>query len=155
MIKYEYLEVGDPILIQSKIIDDKLKSIEEKQNNISLEKVELENMKAEITQQASELILRKKEVEILENNYKEKIDLYNDYQNRVQTLASWIASSTPEKITKSLQEDIISIELIVDALYLLQPSIAGEILNAMSDINPNKAAQIIVKLGEKRGGSVE
>ncbi|BBE32144.1 hypothetical protein OSSY52_22850 [Tepiditoga spiralis] len=153
MVKYEYLKVGDPILLQTKLIEEKQKAIEDEKKKLEAQKKEMQKLLEKITKDSSDLILKKEEVQKLSSEYEKKINDYNNYNNRVKKIAEWLSSSTPSKIIKALQQSQVKIDLIVDALYILQPSIVGELLDAMSEVNPDKAAQIISKLGEKGSGS--
>ena len=93
---------------------------------------------------------QREELEKLNQEYQQKIDQYNDYNTRINTLANWLARSTPQQIANALSREEVSVQLLVDALATLESKSAAEILQALALVNPQKAAEVIAKMGEKR-----
>jgi flagellar motility protein MotE (MotC chaperone) len=150
-IKYEYLEIGNPLENQKILLESRLKSLDNMKNEIEKNKAELDSIQAQIVESSEELIAKQQELEKLENEYQEKISEYNDYQNRIEKLASWLNSSTPQQIANALIRDEVSVDLIVDAFYVMDSKTVAQILQALANLNPEKAAKIIATLGNRGG----
>jgi len=148
--KYEYLEVTDPLFLEKEVLDIRFKSIKDERQELEKQKEDLEKLLAQISIESEQLINQKAELEKLNQEYQQKIAEYNDYQNRINTLSNWLARSTPQQIANALSREEVSVELLVDALAILEAKSAAEILQALAIVNPQKAAEVIAKMGEKR-----
>src|SRR5690606_1887201 len=147
--KYEYLEISDPLFIEKEIIDVRLKAIKEESQRLEIQKQELQNLLDQISQENEKLIKQKDELESLSKEYNEKLAQFTDYNKRIATLGSWLAKSTPAQIASALVREEVSVDLLVDTMLTLEPKSAAEIIQAIAAINPQKAAVIIAKMGEK------
>jgi len=147
---YEYLEISDPFYLQKELLDTKLEAIKDEREKLITQQNELQKLLAEISQESSNLMVQREELEKLNQEYQQKIAQYNDYNNRINTLANWLARSTPQQIANALSREEVSVELLVDALATLESKSAAEILQAIALVNPQKAAEVIAKIGEKR-----
>jgi len=107
-------------------------------------------MMIDISAQASSLAVQKQELERKSTELSQRENILADYETRVQKLASWFGEATPQQIAVALSRDEVGIDLLVDALYRLRSDSASDILTALSNVNPQKAAQVIAKLGEKQ-----
>jgi len=152
-VKYEYIEIGDPLYIQNKIVTTRINSIDQQIKEIDTKQANLEKILEEITNESSQLDIKRDEVQKLIDDYNMKIADYDDYNNRIEKLAEWLNQSTPAQIARALVRDEVTIDLMVDTLYRLSADISAEIIQAIADLNPEKAAKIISKLGEKKGGT--
>jgi flagellar motility protein MotE (MotC chaperone) len=150
-IEYEYLEIGNPLENQKSLLEARLDSLDNMKDEIEKNKAELDDIQSQIVESSEELIAKQQELEKLEAEYQEKITEYNDYQNRIEKLASWLNSSTPQQIANALIRDEVSVELIVDAFYVMESKTVAEILQALANLNPEKAAKIIATLGNRGG----
>ena len=147
---YEYLEISDPFYLQKELLDTKLKAIQDEREKLIAEQNELQKLLDQISQESANLMAQREELEKLNQEYQQKIDQYNDYNARINTLANWLARSTPQQIANALSREEVSVELLVDALATLESKSAAEILQALALVNPQKAAEVIAKMGEKR-----
>jgi hypothetical protein len=148
--KYEYLEISDPFYLQKELLDTKLKAIQDEIESLIAEQNELQKLLEQVSQESAKLMAQREELEKLNQEYQQKIDQYNDYNARINTLANWLARSTPQQIANALSREEVSVELLVDALATLESKSAAEILQALALVNPQKAAEVIAKMGEKR-----
>jgi len=149
-IKYKYLEIGDPLYVQNEIVSMRLQAIKEQSDEVSVKNSDLQKMMTDISAQASSLAIQKQELEKKSTELTQRESILADYETRVQKLASWFGEATPQQIAVALSRDEVGIDLLVDALYRLRSDSASDILTALSNVNPQKAAQIIAKLGEKQ-----
>ncbi|POZ89454.1 MULTISPECIES: hypothetical protein [Petrotoga] len=147
---YEYLEISDPFYLQKELLDTKLKAIQDKREKLIAEQNELQKLLDQVSQESASLMVQREELEKLNQDYQQKIAQYNDYNTRINTLANWLARSTPQQIANALSREEVSVELLVDALATLESKSAAEILQALALVNPQKAAEVIAKMGEKR-----
>jgi len=147
---YEYLEISDPFYLQKELLDSKLKAIQDEREKLIAEQNELQQLLDQVSQESANLMAQREELEKLNQEYQQKIDQYNDYNTRINTLANWLARSTPQQIANALSREEVSVELLVDALATLESKSAAEILQALALVNPQKAAEVIAKIGEKR-----
>jgi seryl-tRNA synthetase len=147
---YEYLEISDPFYLQKELLDTKLKAIQDEREKLIAEQNELQILLEQVSQESAKLMAQREELEKLNQEYQQKIEQYNDYNARINTLANWLARSTPQQIANALSREEVSVELLVDALATLESKSAAEILQALALVNPQKAAEVIAKMGEKR-----
>ncbi|MDY6894843.1 MAG: hypothetical protein SVO01_05440 [Thermotogota bacterium] len=147
---YEYLEISDPFYLQKELLDTKLNAIQDEIESLIAEQNELQQLLAQISEESASLMAQREELEKLNQEYQQKIDQYNDYNTRITALANWLARSTPQQIANALSREEVSVELLVDALATLESKSAAEILQALALVNPQKAAEVIAKMGEKR-----
>jgi len=150
-VEYEYLEIGNPLENQKQLVDSRLSALDSMKDEIEKNKNELDKIQSQIAESSEELIEKQREIDQLEAEYQEKIAAYNDYQNRIEKLASWLNSSTPQQIANALIRDEVSVELIVDSFYVMESKTVAEILQALANLNPEKAAKIIATLGNRGG----
>ncbi|KAF2955893.1 hypothetical protein [Marinitoga sp. 38H-ov] len=147
-VKYEYLDIGNAYIIQEKLIEERLSVLDKKSQEINSQLEELKKLASQITIEASNLA---KEKEIFENEkkiFEEEKKKFEDYNSRIEKLSQWFASSTPAQIAVALSRDEVGIDLIVNALLKLPSDTAAEIIQALAQINPTKAANVISKIGE-------
>jgi flagellar motility protein MotE (MotC chaperone) len=147
--KYEYLEISDPLFIEKEILEVRLKAIKDESQRLDVQKQELQKLLDQISQENEKLVKQKEELERLSKEYNEKLTQFTDYNKRIATLGSWLAKSTPTQIASALVRDEVSVDLLVDTMLTLEPKSAAEIIQAIATINPQKAAVIIAKMGEK------
>ncbi|MDN5342098.1 BREX-1 system adenine-specific DNA-methyltransferase PglX [Oceanotoga sp. DSM 15011] len=151
MIKYEYLEIGNPIANQKDIIEQRIKYMEDQNLQLEAKKEELNKLMNDISIQTEELTKQKLELEKNQQDFQKQLDEFNDYNSRINKLSAWLSSSTPQEIANALIRDEVSVQLIVDSFYTMDSGVVAEILQAIAQVNPEKAAKIIATLGEKRG----
>lgn len=151
-VKYQpmkVLSVEDYYNEQLKIY---LERLEKQSEELKSKAEELATLKKNIEEEQKKLEELRKEVE------KEKAELekekaeWEDYKNRLKTLANWLASSDPKQIAPAISDDQVSVELLVDSLRMLSNDVAAEILQALSNVNPQKAASVLSRLGTKEDG---
>lgn len=150
-VKYEYIDIGNPLQNQEKILEARLDSLNNMKTEIEKNKAELDKIQAQIADSSEKLISKQEELKKLEAEYQSKITQYNDYQNRINKLASWLNSSTPQQIANALIRDEVSVDLIVDAFYVMDSKTVAQILQALANLNPAKAAKIIATMGTRGG----
>ncbi|MDI3472621.1 MAG: hypothetical protein PWQ20_931 [Thermotogaceae bacterium] len=148
-VKYQpmkVLSVEDYYNEQLKIY---LERLEKQSEELKSKAEELATLKKNIEEEQKKLEELRKEVE------KEKAELekekaeWEDYKNRLKTLANWLASSNPAQIAPAISSDQVSVDLLVDSLRMLSDDVAAEILQALSNVNPQKAASVLSRLGTK------
>ncbi|PNR92571.1 hypothetical protein [Petrotoga sp. 9PWA.NaAc.5.4] len=147
--KYEYLEIGDPLYLQKELLDMRFQSLRDEREQLATQKQELETLLSRISQESEKLMMQREELDKLSKEYEQKIAEFNDYNNRIATLGTWLSRSTPQQIANALVREEVSVELLVDTLMTLESKAAAEILQAIALVNPQKAAEIIAKMGEK------
>lgn len=147
-VKYEYLDVGNAYVIQEKLIEDRLKELEEKSKQIQSQIEELNKLSSQLKTESNNLEAEKAKLENEKKSFEEEKKVFEDYKYRINKLAEWFASSTPAQIALALSRDEVSIDLIVNALLILPSDTAAEIIQAIAQINPTKAANVISKIGE-------
>ncbi|KLO21293.1 hypothetical protein X275_09940 [Marinitoga sp. 1197] len=147
-VKYEYLDVGNAYIIQEKLIDERLKELDLKSEQIKNQLEELKKLSIQIQNDSNKLEEAKKVFENEKKVFEEEKKVFEDYKYRINKLAEWFASSTPANIAVALSRDEVSIDLIVNALLILPSDTAAEIIQALAQINPTKAANVISKIGE-------
>ncbi|KLO20900.1 MULTISPECIES: hypothetical protein [unclassified Marinitoga] len=147
-VKYEYLDVGNAYIIQEKLIDERLKELDLKSEQIKNQLEELKKLSIQIQNDSNKLEEAKKVFENEKKLFEEEKKVFEDYKYRINKLAEWFASSTPANIAVALSRDEVSIDLIVNALLILPSDTAAEIIQALAQINPTKAANVISKIGE-------
>lgn len=136
--KEQFLVYQKRLEEQSEELRKKAEELKQFEKNIEEEKEKLEQLRGEVERE-------KKDLE------KEKAE-WTNYKNRLKTLSDWLASADPAKIVPAIAEKSVSVELLVDALRMLSSDTAAEILQALSNIDPKKAADVLVKLGSKEVG---
>ncbi|GAB6188456.1 hypothetical protein JCM30566_01950 [Marinitoga arctica] len=147
-VKYEYLDVGNAYIMQEKLIEDRLESFDSKIAQLKKQSEELMKLSEEIKNESNQLALEKQKFEEEKKAFEEEKKVFEDYKYRINKLAEWFASSTPAQIALALSRDEVSIDLIVNALLILQSDTAAEIIQALAQVNPTKAANVISKIGE-------
>lgn len=147
-VKYEYLDVGNAYIIQEKLIEERLKSLDLKNEQLKEQIEQLKELSKEIEKESNQLALEKQKFEEEKKAFEEEKRVFEDYKYRINKLAEWFASSTPAQIALALSRDEVSIDLIVNALLILPSDTAAEIIQALAQVNPTKAANVISKIGE-------
>jgi len=115
-------------------IEIRRKEIEESMKKIESEREKLERLKMEVEKERADLEREKRE--------------WRDRKKRLEKMAEWISASEPSKIVSALSSDNVSVELIADVLRFLSNDTAAEILQALSEINPEKAASVVALIGK-------
>ncbi|AEX86283.1 hypothetical protein XO10_09400 [Marinitoga sp. 1135] len=147
-VKYEYLDVGNAYVIQEKLLEDRMKEIDIKNEKLKSQIEELNKLSVQLSNEASELAIAKQKLEEEKKKFEKEKEMFEDYKYRIKKLSEWFASSTPSQIALALSRDEVSIDLIVNALLMLPSDTAAEIVQALAQVNPTKAANVISKIGE-------
>ncbi|WGS65244.1 hypothetical protein [Marinitoga aeolica] len=147
-VKYEYLDVGNAYAIQEKLIEERLKELDLKSKQINSQLDELKKLSSQIENESKQLAAEKEKFNAEKEAFEKEKKVFEDYKYRINKLAEWFASSTPAQIAIALSRDEVSIDLIVNALLMLPSDTAAEIIQALAQINPTKAANVISKIGE-------
>ncbi|SHF13922.1 hypothetical protein SAMN02745164_01867 [Marinitoga hydrogenitolerans DSM 16785] len=147
-LKYEYLDIGNAYLIQEKLIEDRLKELDMKSAQINSQLEELKKYSSQIENESNQLSIERQKFEAEKKKFEDEKKIFEDYKYRINKLAEWFASSAPAQIALALSRDEVSIDLIVNALLILPSDTAAEIIQALAQINPTKAANVISKIGE-------
>jgi flagellar motility protein MotE (MotC chaperone) len=150
-VEYEILEVGDPFFVQNEIINYRIRSIQERNEDLIKTRDELIVISQQISDETTQLNQERENIKLLREDYEKTIRDYNDYNSRVNILASWISEATAAQMVNALARNEVSIELIVDSLIILPADTAADILQTLAGVDPQKAAGIIALIGQKRG----
>jgi len=150
-VEYEILEVGDPFFVQNEIINYRIRSIQERNEDLIKTRDELIVISQQISDETTQLNQERENIKLLREEYEKTIRDYNDYNARINILASWISEATAAQMVNALARNEVSIELIVDSLMILPADTAADILQTLAGVDPQKAAGIIALIGQKRG----
>ena len=150
-VEYEILEVGDPFFVQNEIINYRIRSIQERNEDLIKTRDELIVISQQISDETTQLNQERENIKLLREEYEKTIRDYNDYNARINILASWISEATAAQMVNALARNEVSIELIVDSLIILPADTAADILQTLAGVDPQKAAGIIALIGQKRG----
>ncbi len=147
-IKYEPLDVKRGIEVYREEIEALLKGLEEKEQEMRAREKELMTREEELKRKEQELARKEDALKHREEELKMKEEEWKDRTNRLKTLSNWLAATEPSQIAPALASTVVSIELLTDALRLLPDDVVGSILQSLAQIDPQRAARIINKLGE-------
>lgn len=146
-IKYEPLEIQPAETFYTEKLEAVLKGLEEKRAELEKMKQEIEAERAKIEDLKTQLEAKEKELQQKETVLNEAIAKWNDRNEKMNKLASWIASSDPQQIAPALAATDVSVELLADTLRLLPDDTAAEVLQALATIDPQKVARVISTMG--------
>jgi flagellar motility protein MotE (MotC chaperone) len=110
---------------------------------------ELDKKDKRLKQLEAEINTRTQELDLKEERLLTETNNWEDQQKRYRQLAEWYENGETAKIALALSSDRISIEEIVSGLRFVEPGIASEIVGALANLNPDKAAQILAYLAGK------
>jgi len=148
-VKYEPLKILTVESFYKEQFSVYLERLNEQSKKLEKRAEELSKLKKNIEDEQKKLEQLKKEVEGEKRKLEREKAEWTDYKNRLKTLANWLASSDPSKIAPAISNEEVSVDLLVDALRMLSDDTAAEILQALSSVDPKKAASIFSRLGSK------
>jgi len=142
-IEYKPMKVMSPREYYSSVLrdyvktyDEKLaevlkkeKEIEDREKMLKLEEDVLSKMKEEWKNKKEELITREKNIE--------------DYEKRLEDITKILLEANPEDLSNMMNSDEISPTTLAMILKKIPPDVSAEFLQALTKVNPKKAADVV------------
>ena len=148
-VKYEPRKIVKPSVFYTEIYESYIEKIETDRQELENRAEELDKKDKRLKQLEAEINTRTQELDLKEERLPTETNNWEDQQKRYRQLAEWYENGETAKIALALSSDRISIEEIVSGLRFVEPGIASEIVGALANLNPDKAAQILAYLAGK------
>jgi len=148
-VKYEPRRIVKPSVFYTEIYESYIEKIEIDRQTLENRSEELDEKDRKLRRLELEINTRTQELNLKEERLLSETNNWEDRQKRYQQLANWYENGDTTQIALALSSNQISIEEIVNGLRLVESGIAAEMVGALANLNPDKAAQILAYLAGK------
>lgn len=148
-VEYQPRQVIKPSTYYTEIYESYIEKIEKDRIEIEERFKELEMKENDMKSFQAELNAKKQELDLKEEKLETEITSWQDRQTRLEQLADWFSNSDVQNIATAIASQEISVEEIVNALRLVEPGIAADIVGNLALTDQDKAGQILARLAGK------
>ncbi len=148
-VEYQPRQVIKPTTYYTEIYEAYIEKIENDRIEIEQKFRDLDNKQSELNKFETALLAKEQELDLKEERLETEMTSWQDRQTRFKQLADWLSNADVQNISTAIASQQVAVEEIVEALRLVDPGIAADIVGNLALIDQNKAGQILARLAGK------